>query len=153
MAGLGGTAARLAAHLIEQMENDVDTRQVHFEFLGERADKAGALKRRCVVERFGATGEPGHRHRRDEFLTLPQYEFAFADTAQATERGPADERDLAAVAGSAGTRGAAGGLAGGPPLSPPSKHPPGRRPARASRPPATSSMRSRHRRGRSSAPR
>src|SRR5260370_26900440 len=108
MAGPPGTAARLAADLMQQMENDVDTRQVRFELLGERADKAGALKRRCVVERFGATGEPGHRDRRDEFLTLPQYEFALADTAQAAERCPADERDLAAVAGSAGTRGAAG---------------------------------------------
>src|SRR5712692_8342489 len=108
MAGLAGTAARLAAHLIQQMENDVDTRQVHFEFLGKRADKAGALKRRCVVERLGTAGEPGHRDRRDEFLALPQYEFALADTAQATERGPADERDLAAVAGGTVARGAAG---------------------------------------------
>src|SRR6266852_3565694 len=108
MAGLAGTAARLAAHLIQQMENDVDTRQVHFELLGKRADKAGALKRRCVVERFGATGEPGHRDRRNEFLMLPQYEFALADTAQATECGPSDERGLAAVAGSTGMQGAAG---------------------------------------------
>src|SRR5260370_25904905 len=108
MEGHAGRAARLGARLIQQREKDVDTRQVYFELLGGRADKAGALKRRCVVEGFGATGEPGHRDRRDEFLTLPQYEFALADTAQAAERCPADERDLAAVAGSAGTRGAAG---------------------------------------------
>src|SRR5690242_16753055 len=103
-----GRAARLAAHLIEQMEDDVDAGEVHFELLGERADKAGALKGRCVVERLRAAGEPRHRHRRDEFLALPQNEFALADAAQATERGPADERDLAAVAGGTVARGAAG---------------------------------------------
>src|SRR5260370_8542077 len=94
MAGLAGTAARLAAHLIQQMENDVDTRQVHFELLGERADKAGALKRRCVVERLGTAGEPGHRPWRDEFLMLPKYEFALPDTPQATHPRAAPHPDL-----------------------------------------------------------
>src|SRR5260370_22449595 len=85
MAGLAGTAARLAAHLIQQMENDVDTRQVHFELLGERADKAGALKRRCVVERLGTAGEPGPPDRRDEVLTPPPHEVAPPATPQAAE--------------------------------------------------------------------
>src|SRR5260370_39999175 len=74
MAGLAGTAARLAAHLIQQTENDVDTRQVHFEFLGERTDKAGAVKRRCGVEGLGGTGGPGHRNKRGGGLPLPPYE-------------------------------------------------------------------------------
>ncbi len=89
--------SRLAGHLIEQMQNDADPRDIYFEFFAERANHTDPAQRFAIVERLGPSAHPFNSNRRDQILALPRRQLAFADSAYRAEHAPAHQDHFAAI--------------------------------------------------------
>src|ERR1700688_1045839 len=92
-------------HPVEQVEDYVDTRQIHFEFVSERANEPRAPQGLGCIERLGAAVEPHHASARERCLVLPYCKLALAHATEHAESVAAHQ-----VRGTMGPPPAAGAL-------------------------------------------
>jgi len=93
-----GSALNSPLQTIEQIQDDSDSGQVHFEFFVEGADYSRSSKRAPIVERLCASAALLDSDWREEIFLFPEGQLALADSAHRAECASAHQHDFAASA-------------------------------------------------------